>query len=188
MYYLGSLFIILTSFFINVSGCPNENNANLEAPVSEIEMRSEQNESTTFILVRHAEKDTIKGDPELTQIGHKRAQDLARFLSDTPITAVYSSDYKRTKQTAQPTADAKGLKVNLYDPRDPTTSANEIFSKYGTGTVLVVGHSNSTPNFVNILLGKVKIAQIDESDYDNIFIVQATELGLGEVLHFHYGK
>ena len=37
--------------------------------------------------------------------------------------------------------------------------------------VLVVGHSNSTPTFVNTLLDKDKYPQIDESNNANLYIV-----------------
>jgi len=164
MHYLNTIYLILATLFIQVSACqPKENEQKLPDPTTEF--RSVQNNSTTFILVRHAEKDTVKGDPNLTEEGHARAQDLARFLSDTPVTQVYSSDYKRTRQTAQPTAKAKGLEVKLFNPRE-----------------------NSTPTFVNTLLGESKMEKIDESHYDNIFIVKVLDIGTAEVMHLHYGK
>jgi len=155
---------------------------------SVVDSKLNQREVTTFILVRHAEKDTIKGDPNLTSVGHERAKDLARFLSDFPVTQIYSSDYKRTRQTAGPIAEANGLDIKLYNPRDPAGTATEMFNNHASETILVVGHSNSTPNFANTLLGVDKIEKIDESDYDNIFIVEATQLGDAKVIHLHYGN
>jgi len=149
---------------------------------------AENVDHTTFILVRHAEKDSISNDPNLLITGKKRAQLLANLLSDVPLKAVYSSDYNRTKQTAQPTADQKDLAITIYNPRELSACANEILSKHKNDIVLVVGHSNSTPTFVNTLLGEDKVTKIDEADYNNIFIVKASALGNAEYTHFQFGN
>ena len=68
----------------------------------------------TLYLVRHAEKDLSTdefGDPDLTSCGRQRSEQLRNFLSDVKLDAVYSTDYIRTKKTAQPTASSKGLKI-----------------------------------------------------------------------------
>ena len=67
---------------------------------------------TTFLLVRHAEKET--GDnPSLTTAGAARAEELARVAADLGIDAIYSTRYKRTRETAGPTAKATGIEVQL---------------------------------------------------------------------------
>ena len=67
-----------------------------------------QNDVTTFILVRHAEKSTDDPrDPSLSEEGIKRAEALKTMLSQADIAALYSSPYKRTKGTVQPIAEAK---------------------------------------------------------------------------------
>jgi broad specificity phosphatase PhoE len=56
-------------------------------------------------VVRHAEKTTGGGnDPELSPAGHKRADALARILQDSQITAIFVTEFKRTQETAAPTA------------------------------------------------------------------------------------
>ena len=72
-------------------------------------------------LVRHAEKMETGEDPDLTTAGESRARDLAAMLRTAGITQVHSSDYKRTRNTAAPTAERLGLKVRIYDPRDLPT-------------------------------------------------------------------
>ena len=58
----------------------------------------------TFI-VRHAEKATTGGDdPDLSLAGQKRAEALARILNDSQITSVFVTEFKRTQETAVPTA------------------------------------------------------------------------------------
>ena len=38
--------------------------------------------------------------------------------------------------------------------------------------VLIVGHSNTTPDFVNKLIGEEKYSQIDDNENGSLFIVQ----------------
>lgn len=188
MKYLNLFYFIIATLLCQLTSCGEQKSNSSHISESTEMSSSVHSDKTTFILVRHAEKDTIKGDPELTTLGHERAADLAKMLDDLPITAIYSSDYKRTKQTAAPSATAKNLEINIYNPGELEITAQEILKKHTNGVVLVVGHSNSTPNFVNILLGENQIEPIDESDYDNLFIVHATKIASAEVFHLHYGK
>lgn len=69
-----------------------------------------------LILVRHGlpvreELETGRADPPLSDIGRTQAERVARWLSDTPVDAVYSSTMQRARQTAQPFATALGLEV-----------------------------------------------------------------------------
>jgi broad specificity phosphatase PhoE len=68
--------------------------------------------------VRHAEKmtDNQRKDPLLT-LKERQAQALAQLLSKKKIDAIYSTDYKRTKATAQPTATNHGLSIETYDSK-----------------------------------------------------------------------
>ena len=72
----------------------------------------------TIYLVRHAEKvlseDNPK-DPSLTPCGEQRAASLEVFLSAVHLDAIYSSDYTRTRNTAQPAAQNRNLETRLYD-------------------------------------------------------------------------
>ena len=71
----------------------------------------------SIFVVRHAERaDAAPGasammdsDPDLSAAGKARAQSLASMLKDAKITAIYTTRYKRTKQTAEPLAAALGL-------------------------------------------------------------------------------
>src|SRR5688572_26423263 len=74
-----------------------------------------QSTITTVISVRHAEKvnDGTK-DPDLSMEGKARAAKLSEILSSQRIDAIYSTDFKRTKDTVQPLADVLGIKPNIY--------------------------------------------------------------------------
>jgi broad specificity phosphatase PhoE len=66
------------------------------------------------IVVRHAERaddgasaaTSMAGspDPELSEVGKARAQKLATMLADAGVVAIYTTEYRRTKDTAAPLA------------------------------------------------------------------------------------
>lgn len=134
--------------------------------------------TTTYYFIRHAEKDRsdkTNKDPNLIMEGILRAAKWSLVFENVPFDAIYSTDYNRTKQTAQPTAEKKGLEVKLYDPRQ---LYSEEFAKATKGqTVLIVGHSNTTPAFVNTVLGERKYQNIDDNNNANLYIVTISSSG-----------
>jgi probable phosphoglycerate mutase len=52
----------------------------------------------------------------LNETGHEQARQLAERLAALPIAAIYASPLERTRETAQPLADARGLMVQI-EPR-----------------------------------------------------------------------
>ena len=134
--------------------------------------------TTTYYFIRHAEKDRsdkTNKDPNLIQEGVLRAAKWSFVLENIEFDAVYSTNYNRTKQTAQPTAEKKGVEVTIYDPRQLFSEefANNTLGK----TVLVVGHSNTTPAFVNAVLGTKKYDSIDDNNNANLYIVTISPSG-----------
>ena len=130
---------------------------------------------TTFILVRHAEKATDDPkDPNLSEAGLMRAQSLAKLLAATKVDAVYSTPYKRTRNTVAPMATAKGFDVLEYNKIEEM----DIFlKKYEGGTVVVCGHSNTVPAMANYLIGKDSYHQFEDGDYGNIIIISVVQRG-----------
>lgn len=131
-----------------------------------------QPQTTTYYLIRHAEKDRTDAtnpNPALNNLGLLRAKKWASYFKNIPLDAVYSTQYKRTQQTAQPTADDKKLPIQSYNPRELYTPD---FQKATYGkTVLIVGHSNTTPAFVNTILGEKKYEDMSDDDNASLFIV-----------------
>lgn len=129
----------------------------------------------TFYLVRHAEKqDDGTRDPALTEAGTKRAQTIADMLKTVDLTAVYSTNYKRTRSTAQPTAKQAGLELKFYDPRQLEAFADKL--KTLSGNFLIVGHSNTTPVLAGALTGQA-MEEIQHHQYDRIYIVTVSDEG-----------
>ncbi len=142
-------------------------------------------------LVRHAEKVTSgeamlvadPRDPPLTEAGQARAEALADRLEGAGIRAIWSTDYVRTQATAAPLAARLGIEVQSYDPSDLAGFA-EVLKASPDETVLVVGHSNTTPQLAEALGGDPG-TEIDEaSEYDRLYVV---DLNTGESELQRYG-
>lgn len=140
-------------------------------------------EVTTYYLIRHAEKnrtDSSNKNPELTEKGLKRAQKWASTLKNIKFDGIYATNYKRTIQTAQPTANANHISIQLYDPLN---LYSESFKKATKGkNILIVGHSNTTPLFANKIIGKNKYPEIDDSINSNLYIVTVNKNSKTSVL------
>ena len=145
---------------------------NCFAQKTETSEASETPEVTVYYLIRHAEKDRSdkkNRNPDLTKQGNNRAVYWASVFKEVPFDAVYSTEYNRTQQTATPTAKANELEIKSYDPFKLDF---ERFLKETKGkTVLIVGHSNTTPAFTNKLLQKELFESIDDDNNGNLYIV-----------------
>ncbi len=142
-------------------------------------------EVSTFILVRHAEKDYGR-DPILIDIGVERAERLKEVLKNTDLDAVYSTDTRRTQQTAAPTATEKKLPVISYDPAALQDFAYNLKRLYKGKTVLIVGHSNTTPAMANYLTESDAYPRFSELDYTNLYIVTLPRIGKPRVLKLRF--
>ncbi|WP_421774604.1 SixA phosphatase family protein [Gracilimonas sp.] len=132
---------------------------------------------TTLIFVRHAEKmDDGTPNPHLNEEGKIRAARLADILlKEHNVKAVYSTPYYRTLETASPIADSMGLEIREYGLDDPKALVQSIIDTNKGATVLIVGHSNTTPLLVNLSIGEQRFKQLDEKAYGDIFIVTIVE-------------
>ncbi|SDX57774.1 histidine phosphatase family protein [Hymenobacter psychrophilus] len=130
---------------------------------------------TRVYVVRHAEKDLTPGltDPALMPEGQARAQALAAAIPrQTRLSAVFSTDTKRTRTTAQPLAAARALPVLLYDARDLPALAARIRRDYPSQNVLVVGHSNTMLETVDALGAPRPVPGIPDEAYDYLLEVR----------------
>ncbi|MEQ8924503.1 MAG: phosphoglycerate mutase family protein [Fulvivirga sp.] len=147
-----------------------------------------QDSLTTVILVRHAEKGFSEdGDPSLNKKGNARAKHLVEMLESQEIDEIFTTPFKRTRETVAPIAEAKGIKVQEYNPFN-LDAMLEIISAMKGQSLLVVGHSNTIPVLINKLIGEERYKMIDEDEYNNMFIVSLNSVGDGKVLHLKYGE
>lgn len=143
-------------------------------------------QSSTFILIRHAEKDTsIQGsttmaaNPPLNKIGLKRAKHLKKALKQYQLDEIYSTNFDRTKSTVTPIAKKFNKEIQIYNHKKLEDFANDLLAKKGK-TILIAGHSNSTPALVNFLLKTNEYKSLDESIYNKIFII-TVENGVSKI-------
>ena len=151
-------YLLLFSFLIILSAC------------------TAQNSPKTIYIVRHAEKQLEGNNPELAYVGEVRAKKLAQILEKEAIKRVLSTDYNRTRNTAQPTAAAAGLTLEVYDPKNQETLVADL--RASEGNVLVVGHSNTVSQLANAFVDEgEKFADLTDLEYDFIYIVTLEKNG-----------
>lgn len=135
--------------------------------------------ATSVLLVRHAEKGGGDArDPELSEAGEERAVELARLLSEAGVTHLFSTPYRRTRATLAPLAEAQGLSVTTYDPRELAALARQLAGLPGGSVAVVAGHSNTTPALYEVLGGTPRALVetehgrlIPETSFDRLYSV-----------------
>lgn len=144
--------------------------------------------AVTVVLVRHAEKTDAFGDPQLTMAGHARAQALVEALGEFGVTAIYTSQFARTKQTAAPLANHLNLPAREFPIAPPIEDwaanlAEELRTQHAGGRVVVVSHSNTIAPVVAALTGgRLTITPIPEDVYNWLIIVEVDADGTGRIL------
>jgi broad specificity phosphatase PhoE len=135
------------------------------------------NVQTTILLVRHAEKESSAVNPNLSDPqGTDRAERLIAVAKEAGISAIYTTEFCRTAQTAQPLAVQLNLPLIVVEngmPEDQLSDCQpeisvpverlpaaidttpklvaEVLSKHAGEVVLIVGHSDSVPRMIQEL-------------------------------------
>src|SRR5438094_2360496 len=121
------------------------------------------------VIVRHAEKAANGGsDPDLSSAGRARADELARILKDSGITAIFTSEFKRTQETAAPTATSIGVTATVIPAKDTAALVAKLHQP--NGNALVVGHGDTIPNIIKSL-GINSAINVPDEDYSEFLIV-----------------
>ena len=131
-----------------------------------------QSPTTVVIIVRHAEKGTTPAnDPPLTDAGVARAKALVAVLAGANVQSVISTPLVRTRETARPTAEARGLTIEtvaLGPVPDHANAVADAVRKHAGQTVLVVGHSNTVAAII-AALGGPRLPDLCDSQYSNLY-------------------
>jgi phosphohistidine phosphatase SixA len=130
-----------------------------------------------YYVVRHAEKAVVSpntpgmsaSDPPLSDSGKLRAIDLKETLIAEKIGFIFSTNTIRTRETAEPTRAYFGLTTAIYSPVPDNAFISQL--KELNKTTLIVGHSNTVDDIVNKLMGKKVLADLDEKEYNHLFLV-----------------
>lgn len=146
---------------------------------------------TTILLIRHADIDIPDGVVDensisLNSSGEKRAQDLVNIVEKAPISAVYTSNIHRSIQTAKPLIKRLSIKHEAID--SPKEVVDHILSNYRGKNVLVIHHTNTVPEIIQILSNKiVEISGFDDFYIVNIYNSDNEENKFTNVIHLKYG-
>lgn len=151
---------------------------------------------TTVLIVRHAERaDAGAGerDPGLSPAGIERAHALADVAADAGVTAILTTQYRRTRLTALPLAERLGVPVSVVEVGQGGITAHveaiarEIRTTHAGGVVLVVSHSNVVPLIVRELTG-IEVPEIADDEYDHLFIVTLAPDAAPRLVRARYGE
>lgn len=126
---------------------------------------------TLVVLVRHAEKVDASADPALSAAGEARAVALAETLRDARVSAIVTTQFRRTRETAAPLAARLGIAPQVVDAggADHAAAVADAVRRL-SGVVLVVGHSNTIPAIVGAL-GAPRPPDLCDGNYDTMFVV-----------------
>jgi 2,3-bisphosphoglycerate-dependent phosphoglycerate mutase len=135
------------------------------------------------VIVRHAEKAADGGtDPDLSSAGRARADALARILKDSAITGIFTTEFKRTQETASPTATSVHVTPTVVAAKDTAALVAKLHRL--NGNALVVGHGDTIPNLVKAL-GIDSQINIPADDYSELLIVTLGDKPQLFRLHYH---
>ena len=146
---------------------------------------------TEIFIVRHADRNGALD--ELTAAGIVRANELKRVLALSKIDSIFSTNFVRTKQTAQPLATLNGLPIKIYS--DIPQLIRRITTYSAKKRVLVVGHSDTADDLIRQCGCKPPAAidpQMPGTQFDNLFLVHVQKIPgqillKCELIHMKYG-
>ncbi|GAB0109696.1 SixA phosphatase family protein [Pseudoalteromonas distincta] len=121
-------------------------------------------------LFRHSEKLTGK-NPALSEEGKARANNLVTLFKEHQNIHLFSSNYKRTLQTAAPLQAHFNTKLNVYNAGELGDLKNELLKL--KGVVVVIGHSNTTPQLAELLSNEKELA-MSEIEFSHYYKLEKT--------------
>ena len=144
-------------------------------------------------VVRHAERASsatpaagsamMADDPPLSPAGEQRASRLAVMLAAADIRHIFTSEYRRTKQTAEPIAKQLSITPVSIAAKDPDALIARV--RGVEGNALTVGHSNTIPDLLK-KLGVAEAVTIADDEYDNVFLVFRNSTGPATLVRLKY--
>jgi phosphohistidine phosphatase SixA len=138
------------------------------------------------IVVRHAERADQSTDSPLSEAGQQRARVLAETLRGAGVTAILTSEYKRTQDTAAPLAAALGVTPATVPARDLPALVAKLRALDASAVALVVGHSNTIQPLL-AELGWPDRFTIADSDYDDLFLLVPRPGQRATLIRLSYG-
>ena len=175
MRYLGRTFVCLvaSAFSGALIGCAT------------VEVNSKPGTTTTVILTRHADRDSVDGD--LNEKGRERAKALVEAVKEMGVTAIYSPDVQRNLDTVRPLATQLGIAITSTPTFSLTASSSivrEILEKHSGGVVVWVGNVSGNLQRIYHLLGGTGTGPVE---YGDLHILTIPDKGPVKVFKTRYG-
>lgn len=117
-------------------------------------------------VMRHLHTPKGVTDPDLTAEGQRYAVAVSEWFRRDPPDVIYVSIPKRAQQTAAVLARRLKLTPRIYDPKDTPGLLAAVARE--SGTVLIVGHSNTVPDIV-AGLGGARPGPLVHEDFGDIW-------------------
>lgn len=143
---------------------------------------------STAILLRHAEKDAGSDpkDPALSQAGQERARALQRLLARAGATHLFASEFRRTRETLGPLAEARSLAIDALPAADLAGLVDRIRALPAGSVAVVAGHSNTVPALAAALGGTIQDLvsspsgrSLRDDEYARLFVLSFRPAGEG---------
>jgi len=123
----------------------------------------------------------------------QRAQDLLHAVENVRLSAIITTQFIRSKDTAKPIAAAQGISpdvvaLNGSDETTVTAHVADLMAKvraHPAGAVLVIGHTNTVPRLITALGGPNPLPNIDHQVFDKLYVMLGT--GAVQLIQSRYG-
>jgi broad specificity phosphatase PhoE len=152
----------------------------------------ESQSTTTVIFVRYADVDPgDDGNPGLNRAGQRRAEELVRFIGDinvvSSVDAIFATQFRNTQETAEPLAKLLQMPVQVIDADNVRGLTDLILQEYKGRIVLVITNRKALPQLIQRFHGSKNLPSMDDSEYDNLYIVSIPWYGKVKTLRLKYG-
>lgn len=140
---LASPWVLMVVLWV-ATGCAGNTSLSVQSPPGT---------TTTFILVRHAEKVGQSPDSPLSERGRRRSLVLADTLAPMGVTAIYCPALIRNKETVKPLADRLNLAIHTvpgwrltHTRRFAAAFVRKTLADHAGGLIVWAGNSSAVGN------------------------------------------
>jgi hypothetical protein len=136
-------------------------------------------QTTTILLVKHAE--TIDGTctSALTEQGSSRAMMLADLFKTTSLEQIYACGNQGTGATVSHLAAGKGLKAKRFETADLRKSVFNMYSENTGKTIVICADDEVLAQILDLLIGEKGSADVKKDNRGTIYQVKSQSLGKG---------
>jgi len=149
--------------------------------------------TTTVILVRYADQsNNFALSSGLSDAGQRRSQELARVLGDVDVVAgidaIFVAPLERARKTGLPLAMLNDAPVySIDDPSNEEALVLRILTEFKGKIVLIITEPEFIAPVIEEMHGSKKLPEIQDAEFDNLYIVSIPWFGKVKTLRLRYG-